>query len=296
MTTLWRINIKPDAKEACEPAKFCINKNILAVGWPIDTIPKNFNEYWNIGKETYGYRSWTTAINAIRDMENNDLCWTRDEDANYYLGRITSDWFYKDEEEYEKNDCHNLRGCKWYRAGNVDSIPGHIVNTLARGTVSRVHGGNLLLYSKYSFNELSHTNTYSIDRPLDDTADAFFSLIQWDDCEDLLAIYLQKKGYILYPSTCKLGTKKFEFILMDPETKDRIATQVKNSGEELNINDYKNFEGRVYLFSSKENYIGEETDNVICLNSKELYNFCMQNQMIMSPKLKHWIQIFKKLS
>ena len=33
MTTIWRLNIKPDPEEGVDPRMFCIDSNILGIGW-----------------------------------------------------------------------------------------------------------------------------------------------------------------------------------------------------------------------------------------------------------------------
>lgn len=37
MTTIWRLNIKTDADEGVDPRMFCIDRNILGIGWPVDS-------------------------------------------------------------------------------------------------------------------------------------------------------------------------------------------------------------------------------------------------------------------
>ncbi|MDX8411884.1 MAG: hypothetical protein R8K46_08485 [Mariprofundaceae bacterium] len=121
MTTLWRINIKTAAEEGVDPREFCINnKKILGVGWPVDAESGvDWDIYYQLGMEQYyskGNKGWWPAINAIRNnMQNNDLCWTRDWDGVYYLGRILSDWRriesarYQSEPAYKKADVVNIR-------------------------------------------------------------------------------------------------------------------------------------------------------------------------------------------
>ena len=33
---VWRITIKTDAVEGVDPRRFCLERNILGVGWPVD--------------------------------------------------------------------------------------------------------------------------------------------------------------------------------------------------------------------------------------------------------------------
>jgi hypothetical protein len=34
---LWRINLKPDSKQGVDAAAFCIDRNIVGIGWALDT-------------------------------------------------------------------------------------------------------------------------------------------------------------------------------------------------------------------------------------------------------------------
>ena len=131
---IWRINIKTDAIPGVDPHTFCIQNQILGVGWPVNQeAPLDMDTYYNLGEEMYyqnGDNGWWPAINAIQyRMEINDLCWTRDRDGNYYIGRIYGEWEYRSEPEYIEADVVNIRPCKWFETGGVDSVPGKVLNS-----------------------------------------------------------------------------------------------------------------------------------------------------------------------
>ena len=217
MSTIWRLNIKPDAAEDVDPRKFCFDKGILGIGWPVDPeVPTDWETYCALAKDRYrGARrkGWRTAANAIIQMAVDDLCWTRDENANYYLGRIVGDWEYRSTDEYQKAGIVNVRPCEWFRVGGVDSVPGKVVNSFRpSAAVQRVYDETSSLYSKIKFNLLSKRAVYDL-HGNEDNRD-LFSLISPDDCEDIVGIYLQEKhGYRLIPSSCKRDTGKTEFVL-----------------------------------------------------------------------------------
>jgi len=142
-------------------------------------------------------------------MQVNDLCWTRDWDGIYYLGRIASDWIYRGGSEYREADVVNIRECDWKKVGAIDSVPGKVVNSfIPSRTVQVVDDDSVRLYSQYLFNSLSETTYYFLQPVSTD----FFSLISSDDCEDIIGIFLQEeKGYRMIPSSCKADTAAYEF-------------------------------------------------------------------------------------
>ena len=179
MSTIWRLNIKPDAAEDVDPRKFCFDKGILGIGWPVDANgPMDWNTYCALGKDEYrdGSKGWRTAANAIIQMAVDDLCWTRDENANYYLGRIAGDWEYHSTDEYRAADIVNVRRCEWFRVGGVDSVPGRSSTAFVPVQPFNAYTTKTSsLYSKIKFNLLSGRAVYDLHGNEDDLE--LFSLI-----------------------------------------------------------------------------------------------------------------------
>lgn len=299
MTNVWRLNIKTDSSESVDPCKFCINKGILGVGWPVDSEEEiTWENYYKLGENKYynkGDKGWWPAINAIKNrMQINDLCWTRDCQGIYYLGRVTGDWIYCGDLEYRKADVVNIRDCDWKMIGEVDSVPGKVLNSfIPSRTVQVVDNDSVRLYSQYLFNSLSTTNYYFLKSVNTD----LFSLISSNDCEDIIGIFLQeKKGYRIIPSSCKSDTAGYEFILKHRYTGKTAIVQVKQGNVDLNIDNYSNLTSEVYLFTSHGKYTGKTANNVHCIDVAEIRNFVISNQNIMSDRLTTWIKIAEDLS
>ena len=115
---IWRINLKSDG---VNPREFCLKRNIVGVGWPVDHTNNTlvWKEYYELAMETYYNqperdKGWWPALNAMKNrMVIGDLVWTRDTKGEYYLGRITSDWRYDTSGEYRDADMVNIRSCEW---------------------------------------------------------------------------------------------------------------------------------------------------------------------------------------
>ncbi len=299
--TIWRLNIKPDSEGDIDPRKFCFDKGILGFGWPVlRDGPLDWDAYYELGEKEYyeeGDKGWWPAVNAIRNrMECGDLCWTRDWNGAYYIGKVTGDWEYRTTKEYRDADIVNVRKCEWYRVGNVDSAPGKVVNSFGMGrTVQAVYGDTVEYYSKAIYNQLSKTNTYDFPEAPDYD---LWSLIGTDDCEDILGIYLQEVcGYRLIPSTCKRATVKTEFILKDTEGKT-AQVQVKQSVN-INRDDYDYDENDPcdwYLFSTSGEYTGEVHKHKHCMNPEEMRDFAFEKWRLMSKRIQTFILIIRELS
>ena len=291
MTTIWRLNIKPDAQEGVDPVRFCFDKQILGVGWPVDSdSPLNWKTYCRLGQKEYqgeAQKGWRAATNAIHDrMKKNDLCWTRDPDGNYYLGQITGDWEYRSARRYREADIVNVRRCRWFQIGGVDSVPGKVLNSFRPSrTVQAVHDKTSLFYSQLKYNQLSGEADYDLSgaEELD-----LFSLISPDDCEDIVGIYLQEKhGYRLIPSSCKRDTVKTEFVLKKADG-EQAYVQVKQ-GVALNKDEFKYDDSNPcewFLFTTTGQYTGRGDNHMHCLDPSDMRQFALDNRELMSNRVQ----------
>ncbi|REL32985.1 hypothetical protein DYD21_14310 [Rhodohalobacter sp. SW132] len=299
---IWRVNIKPASSEGIDPRSFCITRDILGIGWGIETDSETvtWDEYYSNANSLYrlklNYKGWWPALNALKNrIAEDDLCWTRDLDGIYYLGRITNPyWYYSNKPEFKKADVVNIRDCKWYKVGQVDSVPGTIVNRFTRGrTVEKVgdKNGTLREFSKYLFNTISNVQYYRIKQVEAD----FYSLIHSDDCEDIIGLYLQSKGYYMIPSSCKKSTVNFEYVLKHKEDGHKAVAQVKKGKVDLNFNNYSELDAKVYLFTTKGKYLGKPSSNISVIEKEVLQDFVDKNYEILPNKIQTWLGIHNHL-
>ncbi|MFH1022873.1 MAG: hypothetical protein V1809_05750 [Planctomycetota bacterium] len=292
MPTIWRLNIKTGAQKGIDPRMFCISNKILGVGWAVDCEGEiNWDNYYKSAMETYykkGDKGWWPAVNAIKNrMHIKDLCWTRDWSGVYYLGQIVGEWEYRGEQKYRDADVVNIRGCIWKKVGNVDSVPGKVVNSFVPSrTVQVVEDDSVGLYSQFMFNKLSQSDQYVLPAVSAD----LFSVISSEDCEDIVGVFLQEKGYRMIPSSCKADTAAYEYVLKHVETGNTAVVQVKRGYVDLNVDDYSKLSTEVYLFTSHGKYTGRPSPTVHCLTPSELKAFAYNKRLIMSDQVKTWIE------
>lgn len=126
--TLWRIHLKSDG---IKPAEFCLQMGILGMGWRVESnLHLDWDAYYKLGEVKYGDTSWRSNLTALHQgMKCGDLCWARDRNGKYYIGRVEGEWKYLGhKEEYERADIVNVRSCRWSTAVEADSVPGKVLN------------------------------------------------------------------------------------------------------------------------------------------------------------------------
>ena len=295
MTTIWRLNIKTAANKGVNPRKFCLDKNILGIGWRISKSGvTSWNDYISEASDKYKKygRKFSAAINAIKHrMKIGDLCWTRDHDGIYYIGRINGDWSYVDDFDHLAADVVNIRSCSWHKVGTVDVVPGKIVNSYISGsTVQQVCGGDIKNYSQYLINKLSGNKLYLTEK----STNNIINLISSEDCEDLVALYMQKEcGYICIPSSCKSDTAVYEYVMKHHISGEKAVAQVKHGDIDLNRDNYSSIGCKVFLFTTRGKYIGNENKNIICLNPDDMIDFAKKNYPILPDRIQHWLDFEK---
>lgn len=308
MANVWRIHLKT-AKDGS--AKYCIDNNIAAMGWGFSDneaagkdIADDFEKYEAMAKEKYGKIPRCVRRLAF-DVHEDDLIWTR-YDGKYYIARVTdkSKWSFVSTPDAVKYDMENqLSDIEWKEAGeraDEGSVPGIVATAFIKGaTLQRINKPGIREYSMLLYNELydkrGNVDYYkNIDLKL--SISNFYSMLQPEDAEDLLCMWLyKKKGYICIPSTNKLSTPKYECILIDPAKDDHkhIYIQVKKGKIHLNAEDYKYLDGDVYLLTTEgtvEN--SENLDNVIPVNPNDLYDFALeyQEENIIPESIRTWVK------
>lgn len=297
----WRINLKPGAQSGINARQHCLTKNVVGIGWQVEykDQPLTADFYENKAIEVYyndGDKSWWPAWNALyHKMEIDDLIWTRDRDGVYYLGRITSAWFYDTSKEASQADIVNVRKCDWKKIGTIGTVPGKLVNCfIPARTLQQVNDETVNLFSQLTYNEKSNTKYY---QPAPLAGKDVFSLLSSDDCEDALALYLQMtKNYMVIPSSCKSDTMSYEYELVHRMTKEKAVVQVKNGIVNLNTDDYQNIEGNIFLFTTKGEYYGQEYNNVCCVKAEEIKHFLYDNINILPNKMKIWVELTRTIN
>jgi hypothetical protein len=293
---IWRINLKPGAKKGKNPVTFCLDKGILGFGWSIQMEGEvDWETYRPLATLRFGGKGWKTAINNLRRMRINDLCWTRNRGI-YYLGRITGEWRYIGGGEHEENNVVNFRNCDWLEVGNVDDVPGLVqANFRAPNTLSSVRD-QACIYSSFIFNQKKGTNYVIDSKHLN-----LFDLLDDSDCEDLVGIHMQLLGYVLIPSSCKKDTPDVEWVAYHSETGQKAVAQVKTGNSTLNPFSYERYTNggtKVFLFSPQQATPNEIPELVHWVNPDDIQTLLSKPsfQRLMPYRIRYWLKIHHELN
>jgi len=314
MTKLWRIHIRPTGPEGNvnvdESVKLCLNQKIIGIGWRVDKKPSSKKEYMQLGEKKYRDRGWKTNANAILNrMEIGDLVWFRDTKGIYYLGRITGEWEYRDNEENRQADIVNIRPVESYKVGT--RIAGKIINSfISRLTIQQIHNDTAHLFSKVRFNELSKNKYYEVNKRKDMD---IFSLLSAEDLEDVVGLYLQlERDYVLIPSSRgrRDDTIKYEYELLNKkyvknvlnkknekknENKEieKAFVQVK-SGDIIDPDEYKESEGTYFLFSPAGYKYTIESKTLETLPKSTIEQFLKKYKKILPLNIRTWMNFLEE--
>ncbi len=285
---IFRIHIRPSGGTADGKATFqyCLKNGVLGVGWRL-------KEYQPIKEwETYEalaapiHENLSTCKYIKKWVSEGDLVWTRDTEGQYYLARVLSGWeYWQTQEGVEKDiDIANVFRCE-LRKVDIDSVPGKVVACFRPArTIQEIADPKSVEYSKHLWNKLSDSSTYPVN--MEGIAD-IFTMLDDEETEDLVFLYLQKLGWFVVPNSRKADTMSYEYLLVKPETAQRALVQVKTGDVPLNAADFSGLSERVFLFQANEIYIDKKESDVYCITRKEILDFLTESL--------HWLPgIFKK--
>ena len=279
-----RIHIRPTGgnDDMTMTFQYCLDYQILGVGYriPDHNEIQNWDDYHNIAVDIH---KELRACQYIHDWVNNeDLAWTRDPKGKYYLARVTSGWeYWMAQEAIEENiDIANIFRCE-IREVELDSVPGKIKACFIPGRmIQPIADERARAYSMYLWNKLSNEQFYEVP-PWEN--DGIFMLLDDEETEDVVFMYLQTKGYYVVPNSRKKNTMTFEYLLIDSSNFERAWVQVKTGNTHLNRDDYLDHGHKVFLFQSNEYYEGSDSENVTCITKDELWEF-MEEKRDLLPK------------
>ena len=305
MSQVWRLQSNTAGGKITQ---YCLEHHVAALGWSLreadqkerSAIKDDFQAYCALAEKTYD--KFDSVCRMAEEVRTGDLIWIRT-GGRYYIGRVeeNSKWFFNADEEAKDIDAANqLSNIFWKEISETadeSSVPGAVATAFIRGSaLQKIRKSGVEEYSQLLYNTLSGKMIYPNPK-LTLTQDTFYSLLQPEDAEDLLCMWLYKeKGYICIPSTNKISTPKYECVLIDPnpESNKHIYIQVKKGDIDLDIKDYRDLNGEVYLLTTEGQVsnIGV-VQNVYAVDPKELFEFAIDpdNNHLLPESIQLWIQL-----
>lgn len=271
---LFRIHIRPGGGSASmeNTFKYCLKNHLLGVGWRTETNKNTsvWAEYFDEATKIHDNLNICKYIK--RWVGTNDLVWTRDIGGEYYLARVMSGWEYFVDEEAigDDIDIANVFRVEFQKVPK-DQVPGKVIACFrAPRTIQEIADGRAREYSKHLWNLLSRQKHYEVDNT---KFDDIFMMLDDEETEDLVFLYLQSLGWFIVPNSRKADSMSFEYLAVNPKTGEKALTQVKTGNVNLVKSDFSQYSCKIFLFQSNEQYGGDEEDNVVCIMRDDLKGF-----------------------
>ena len=289
--TVFRIHTRPRGgdNDPKKSFKYCLKEGVLGMGWGVAGGPHlSWDEYVAAAANQYGPSGFPNPCYMHRNVQENDLIWTRDTMGRYYLGRVTSPWEYLATPEALQADIVNICHCELVSV-DADKVPGRVVASFRpRRTIQAIWSWMVDIYSQLLWNEISGNHQYALQFPENPDIYTFLDDLE---TENAVAIYLQMCGWLYLPASRQPDTMGYEYILINREEPfEKAVVQVKTGDTtQLNRDDFSGFEERVFLFQSYGNYAGAQHPHVECIEPEDLREFLFDNRDILPQSIRRWV-------
>lgn len=298
MSDIYRIKLftKSSEGEHDGDQKYCIDNNLVAIGWGLVDEPNiSVEEYEKRVQDQHGHESnFKVSFNNMKKMKENDFVWVEINARDYRLGKIKSDYYIiNDKENPEKCRMGLTRKCEWKKI-NFNDVPGEIINSCAQRGCTLIQKRNLddsfKEYFEYLYDEKDYQGSCNLN---------YKKLLHYDDLEDLLGLYLQKEeGYYIIPSTNKSSTKLIEYELrrIKDNQLQKACVQCKTGTSTVNDDifndkDFKSY--NIYVSTINNDNYDNKGNNVTTVYTDTLWNWAKENRELLPDRLQKYLKICK---
>jgi hypothetical protein len=288
MTQLWRIHIRPGGGEV-DPAlsyELCLKENVIGVGWQVDRDgPIPLKQYLQLCEDAYPdtWSSAKSAVGLLSVMSQGDLVWMRSTRGVYHLCKITGSWEYRTTREYRDVDVVNVRSVDVAEVGVSMHVPGKVISCfIPSRTVQRIGDETALAVSQRIWKKLNGENVASLGSDVD-----ILSLISAKDCEDLVSVYLQMQGWVVYPTQRRADTLAYEFGLRHRCDLREAVVQVKTGWAAVDLSSLPSSVDVAFAFQANDQWIGENPKAVV-IERKQVLDFIAANPRLVPDAVSAW--------
>lgn len=304
---IWKMALKSERSDFLDDQtkverarEFCFSSGYVGIGWGgswLEDGASSSPEYLAaLAKITsLDSRAARSAHNLFaRQMQIGDLVWARTKKDVYWLGRITSDWTFRNGAQFADYDLFQIRRCNWCRVGSSDRIPDPVRNAFAgRGlTISRIRREASIVAAESAaiWNEL--TGDVVVVPSTGEVATAPLMSLGHDTLEDLVGLFLQAElGWLLVPSTAKKGTPYTEFVLRN-RAAETAYVQVKSGKTQVEPpSALPEGVDRFFVFSPAGTATNQMAAGVVVLENELLEDFARQNRALLPPRVRRYFDL-----
>lgn len=289
---LFRVHIRPQGgtADSKESFAYCLKEQLLGVGWRTESNQNTtvWEEY--LSEATLIHNDLNVCKYIKKWVSPNDLVWTRDTEGNYYLAKVLSGWEYWISQEAKEKDIDiaNIFRCEIKKV-DIDDVPGKVVACFRPArTLQEIADSVAMEYSKALWNRLSNTDCYEIDKT---KISDVFTMLDDEETEDLVFLYLQTQGWYVLPNSRKADTMSFEYLCINPKTGEIVGTQVKTGTSSINKDSYQASSCRVFLFQPNDCYEGSNHHNVIVIKRDTMLEFIAENKQWLPRVIRYKLDL-----
>ncbi len=297
--SIYRLHIRPKGGKADTQTVFdyCLRKKILGVGWRI-THETTELDWENYSKKATKKFKKINVVKYLKDrIKINDLIWTRDNNGDYYLAKVKSEWkYFNTTEANEKDiDIANVVEVSFAKI-ETEEVPGKVIACFrATRTLQAIKSKTIYYYSKYLWNEKNKDNKFE---NLKINITDYFDLIDSEELEDLIFIFLQIQDYIVVPNSRKGDTMSYEFYVKNKETKKSFLIQVKSGNTSIDLANYNKSDENYILFQSNNIYVNRnlESEKISVIDNKVIKKFIDDYYEFLPKTIQKKIEIIRKIN
>jgi len=294
MPQVWRVRMRSGLEGVDHAAAraFAVENGIVGAGWGLsdppdpDPLPDKCSDadlYLQNARLVFpDNQSMERAAKIFSSqMKIGDFCWMYDTHVGeYWCCRIDGGFEYRTGGKFDAYDLHMTRRCTWARAGAADAVPGVIRRAFAGsfGTVSPIVTS--------AVNAIEAAEIFLDLRQPIPNGD-LFAVTGPEDLEDLVALYLQEQDWLVFPSTAKTSMANYEFVLVNQETGERGAVQVKSGNVDyLEQHVAQDFDVFFVFLANPSAVIASEDERVRRIDQSKVEQFARQNWRLLPRRLQ----------
>lgn len=291
MPRVWRVRMRSGAEGVDHRAAraFAIRDGWVGAGWGLDSpcpIPEGCPDYQLYLRHALQFHTDDRSVAGIaqimgEEMRVGDYCWMyATHTGEYYCCVVTGGFEYRHEGAFDEYDLHILRRCRWALAGTADAVPGVVRRALAGqfGAINSIvtNADAAVTAARIALGEL-----------VPEAGGDFFALVGPEDLEDVVALFLQQRGWRIMPSTAKSSMASYEFVMVHCNDGRRAGVQVKSGGvAHLHQDVAQEFDEFFVFLSNPLGQVEGDEARIQLISREDIETFARQNWTLLPRRLQ----------
>ena len=282
-----------------EARKYCRDAGVVGIGWGTRRLDANASVADSLAyRASVGPTAGVRAIRTLdRQVQDGDFMWTRDTNGDFWLGRVQGPCRRELSDDAFRYDLGHVRPCKWLqRPLKLFETPGAVVRSFTGPgpAIRRIKSGPLAI----RVTEMIWEAEVEGNEPIMDkftAEEALKDLLDAEDVEDVVLLFLQYQGWLLMPSTRRKDTPTYEAAFCHRHNEARRAVvSVKSGGQTVPIGDLKVAAGgraEAYAYSTTRRYEPRppETYGVTEITTPDLADFMRAHPLLLPDRIGRWM-------